>query len=211
MAQGIKRMAIAGVDEVGRGALFGPVVAGAVMLSKAHIKNLTALGVTDSKKLSPRRRVLLFNEICQSSLSCAVGLASVAEIDRINILQASLLAMDRAIARLSPSPTLCLVDGNQRIPTLEIPQETIVKGDESSIEIASASILAKVWRDRLISRMAKRFPHYDLASNKGYGTQKHRDALQQWGPSRYHRLSFKPCQISGSSSQNIDESSVPKS
>ena len=186
----------AGIDEVGRGALFGPVVAAAVILSEAHAERLVQLGVTDSKKISAQRREVLFEDIQQSSIACAIGLASVAEIDRLNILQASLLAMKRAIARLSHAPTLCLVDGNQTIPNLTIPQETIIKGDESSLAIASASILAKVWRDRLITRMAQRFPQYDLASNKGYGTKKHRDAIRQWGPSRYHRLSFKPCQVS---------------
>ncbi|MEM9215928.1 MAG: ribonuclease HII [Cyanobacteria bacterium P01_F01_bin.150] len=187
---------IAGIDEVGRGALFGPVVAGAVILAPAQMKQLAQQGVTDSKKLSAQRREILFKDILQSSTACAIGLASVAEIDRINILQASLLAMKRAIARLSCKPTLCLVDGNQLIPNLAIPQESIVKGDESSLAIASASIIAKVWRDRLIIRMAQRFPQYDLMSNKGYGTQKHRDAIQKLGPCRYHRLSFKPCQVS---------------
>lgn len=207
MTQTLGKLQVAGVDEVGRGALFGPVVAGAVILSEAHTKRLVSLGVTDSKKLSPRQRNFLFDEICQSSLCCAIGLASVAEIDRINILQASLLAMKRAIARLSLRPTLCLVDGNQQIPKLAIPQETIIKGDKASLDIAAASILAKVWRDRLMGRMAKRFPHYDLASNKGYGTKKHRDAIQKWGTSRYHRLSFKPCQIASFAPQRADQSS----
>ena len=187
---------IAGVDEVGRGALFGPVVAGAVILSDAQAEKLAQLGVADSKKVSPRLRESLFDDIQHSSIACAVGLASVAEIDRLNILQASLLAMKRSIDRLSCVPNLCLIDGNQTIPHLTIPQKTIIKGDESSLVIAAASILAKVWRDRLITRMAERFPQYDLASNKGYGTTKHRDAIRKWGASRYHRLSFKPCQVS---------------
>ena len=198
---------VAGVDEVGRGALFGPVVAGAVILSEAQAKHLSELGVTDSKKISPQRRAILFDEIRESSIACAVGLASVAEIDRLNILQASLLAMKRSIARLSCTPTLCLIDGNKAIPNLDIPQETIIKGDESSLAIASASIIAKVWRDRLIIQMAQRFPQYDLASNKGYGTKKHRDAIHKWGASRYHRLSFKPCQVSIDSSKKADPSS----
>ena len=185
---------IAGVDEVGRGALFGPVVAGAVILSPKQAQQLAQHGVTDSKKISAQLREALFDDIRHSSIACAIGLASVAEIDRINILQASLLAMRRAIARLSSPPSLCLIDGNHTIPNLDIPQKTIIKGDESSLAIASASIIAKVWRDRLITRMGQRFPQYDLASNKGYGTQKHRNAIRQWGASRYHRLSFKPCQ-----------------
>lgn len=198
---------VAGVDEVGRGALFGPVVAGAVILSEPQAQQLSELGVTDSKKLSPQRREVLFDEIRQSSVACAVGLASAAEIDRLNILQASLLAMKRSIARLPCTPTLCLIDGNKAIPDLDIPQETIIKGDESSLAIASASIIAKVWRDRLIIRMAQRFPQYDLAANKGYGTKKHRDAIRKWGASRYHRLSFKPCQVSINSSKESNPSS----
>lgn len=185
---------IAGVDEVGRGALFGPVVAGAVILSQSQSEILAKRGVTDSKRLSARTRQTLFDDILKTSVSCAVGLSSVAEIDRINILQASLLAMKRSVSRLSPKPTLCLVDGNQLIPDLDIPQETIIRGDSSSVSIAAASIVAKVWRDRLIIRMARNYPEYDLASNKGYGTRSHREAIAIWGPSRYHRRSFKPCQ-----------------
>ncbi|NET47704.1 MAG: ribonuclease HII [Merismopedia sp. SIO2A8] len=185
---------IAGVDEVGRGALFGPVVAAAVMLPLQQVDPLVQLGVTDSKKLSPHHREELFGHICSAAIACRVGMASVAEIDRMNILQASLLAMKRAVVRLSPSPRLCLVDGNQSISGLTIPQHTLVKGDQRSLHIAAASIVAKVWRDRLITRMARRFPNYDLASNKGYGTQKHREAVTKFGTSRYHRQSFKPCQ-----------------
>ncbi|MGB3612844.1 MAG: ribonuclease HII, partial [Elainellaceae cyanobacterium] len=130
--------------------------------------------------------------ICALSV-CAIGVASVREIDRINILQASLLAMRRAVHRLAMPPTYCLVDGNQRIPELGIAQKTLVKGDQRSLIIAAASIVAKVWRDRLIVRLAKTYPQYDLASNKGYGTPKHRAGLNAVGLTRYHRRSFRTC------------------
>ncbi|MEB3233536.1 MAG: ribonuclease HII [Leptolyngbyaceae bacterium] len=186
---------VAGVDEVGRGALFGPVVAAAVMLTPNHGQQLLDLGLTDSKKLTAKQRDYLFDYICQGAIACRVGLASVAEIDRLNILQASLLAMKRAVMGLSPLPRHCLVDGNQPIPHLSLSQQTIVKGDQLALPIAAASVVAKVWRDRLITRMADRFPGYGLASNKGYGTQSHRNAISTIGLSRYHRRSFKPCQI----------------
>ncbi|MBW4691277.1 MAG: ribonuclease HII [Lyngbya sp. HA4199-MV5] len=186
---------VAGVDEVGRGALFGPVVAAAVILSPESAMNLAQAGVTDSKLLSPERRLVLAKEILASAVAAQVRYASVWEIDRLNILQASLLAMKRAILRLSVVPDLCLVDGNQRIPGLSIPQETLVKGDQRSLAIASASILAKVWRDHLITRLASKYPQYDLAANKGYGTPAHRAALHVHGLSRWHRRSFSPCRL----------------
>ncbi|NJO77395.1 MAG: ribonuclease HII [Cyanobacteria bacterium RM1_2_2] len=186
---------IAGVDEVGRGALFGPVVAAAVILPANVMTPLIQAGVADSKQLSPKHRQILAQHIQTSALTCKIGIASVREIDRFNILQASLLAMRRAIARLQPQPQICLIDGNQRIPDLVIPQQTIVQGDCKSISIAAASIVAKVWRDQLIVRLAARYPGYDLAANKGYGTAKHRQALQQLGVSRQHRRSFSPCHL----------------
>lgn len=186
---------IAGVDEVGRGALFGPVVAAAVILSDEAIEQLVAQGMTDSKKLSPRRRLLLMKQIRELATGFRVGMASVYEIDRLNILQASLLAMRRAVLGLPSTPQFCLVDGNQRIPNLLVQQRTVIKGDQSEPAIAAASILAKVWRDQLIVRLAQRYPGYDLASNKGYGSAKHRQALQELGPTRQHRLSFAPCQV----------------
>ncbi|MBD2260297.1 ribonuclease HII [Pseudanabaena sp. FACHB-2040] len=185
----------AGVDEVGRGALFGPVVAAAVILSDASACELISLGVRDSKQLSPTRRQVLAVAIQQLAVDCKIGLASVQEIDRLNILQASLLAMKRAILQLDPAPSLCLIDGNQRVPDLPMSQQTIVKGDQQNCAIAAASILAKVWRDTLITRLASRYPGYDLAANKGYGSLKHRQALATLGPSPQHRLSFRPCQI----------------
>ncbi|NEP16527.1 MAG: ribonuclease HII [Leptolyngbya sp. SIO4C1] len=186
---------VAGVDEVGRGALFGPVVAAAVILPESALQSLQLAGVTDSKRLSANRRTQLSLQIQAAATSCCVGYASVREIDRINILQASLLAMRRAVLRLQPRPTRCLVDGNQLIPALDIAQEAWVKGDQRSLAIAAASIVAKVWRDALIVRLAQRYPGYDLAANKGYGSAKHRAALQTLGPSQQHRQSFKPCQL----------------
>ena len=186
---------VAGIDEVGRGALFGPVVAGAVILSDEAACQLTALGVQDSKRLSAKQRSTLYPMIRARAVDCKVAVASVAEIDRLNILQASLLAMARAVGKLSPQPMLCLVDGNQPIPSLGIPQETLVKGDQSSCAIAAASIVAKVWRDRLIIRLDRRYPGYDLAANKGYGSRNHRLAIQQLGVSAQHRKSFRTCQV----------------
>lgn len=191
---------VAGVDEVGRGSLFGPVVAAAVILSSEAESKLRQAGVKDSKQLSAARRLALAEQIQTMAVDCQIAAASVREIDRLNILQAALLAMRRAILKLKPQPGLCLVDGNQRIPALEIPQQTIIKGDQRQLAIAAASILAKVWRDTLMVRLAQNYPNYDLAANKGYGSPKHRLALQQFGPSAQHRRSFRPCQggIAGS-------------
>jgi ribonuclease HII len=186
---------VAGVDEVGRGCLFGPVVAAAVILSDDGLAYLSNIGVTDSKLLTAKKRVNLSQEIKKVAVNYQIALASVYEIDRYNILQATFLAMRRAIKRLEPQPNLVLVDGNQRIPHLAIQQETMIKGDQISVEIAAASIIAKVWRDELISRLDKYYPGYDLANNKGYGTKKHRDALAQYGHTRQHRQSFAPCQV----------------
>lgn len=186
---------VAGVDEVGRGALFGPVVAAAVILSADAASSLAEAGVTDSKLLSAERRLVLATQIRACAVAYRISYASVREIDRLNILQASLLAMKRAVLRLSVTPELCLIDGNQRIPGLALPQQTLVKGDQRSLAIASASILAKVWRDALITRLAAKYPQYHLASNKGYGTPAHRVALQQHGLTNWHRRSFSPCNL----------------
>jgi ribonuclease HII len=186
-------IAIAGVDEVGRGCLFGPVVAAAVVLAPAASEQLQALGVTDSKSLSAARREQLVPSIQTLATGYALGLATVHDIDRLNILQASLLAMKRAVNRLHLPPDLCLVDGNQRIPQLGVPQRTVVQGDRLHTEIAAASILAKVWRDRLLVRLDRRYPGYHLARNKGYGSAAHRLALQTLGPTPQHRRSFRGC------------------
>ena len=186
---------VAGVDEVGRGALFGPVVAAAVILPASTLPQLAIIGVKDSKQLSRLRRLKLAQEIQRLALDWRIGYATSYEIDQINILQASLLAMKRAVLKLKVQPNICLVDGNQSLPDLAIPQQTMVKGDERSLEIAAASVVAKVWRDELVIRFAAKYPNYDLVANKGYGTERHRLALQQYGPSRLHRISFSPCRV----------------
>ncbi|MBW4481664.1 MAG: ribonuclease HII [Tildeniella torsiva UHER 1998/13D] len=184
---------IAGVDEVGRGCLFGPVVAAAVVLSPQSGEQLLMLGVTDSKCLSVARRESLVEPIQRLATDYALGLATIHDIERLNILHASLLAMTRALCRLSTPPDLCLIDGNQPIRNLGLPQQTVVQGDRTHTEIAAASILAKVWRDRLIVRLDRRYPGYHLARNKGYGSAAHRLALQTLGPTPQHRRSFKGC------------------
>lgn len=184
---------IAGVDEVGRGALFGPVVAAAVILPGDAWQVLMASGINDSKKLSPTSRMRLRDQICQLAIDWRIGFATTAEIDQLNILQATLLAMKRSVHKLHLVPELCLVDGNQPIKDLTLPQQTMVKGDSLSLHIAAASIVAKVWRDDLITRLAVKYPVYDLAQNKGYGSKKHLMALQQYGPSPLHRRSFRGC------------------
>ncbi len=181
---------IAGIDEVGRGCLFGPVVAAAVILPLDILPQLLTAKVNDSKQLSPQKRAKLAVLINQLALDCKIGFATVAEIDNINILKATLLAMKRAIYKLKIPPELCLIDGNQKIPDLGINQETIIKGDQRSLLIASASIMAKVWRDDLIIRLGKKYPEYDLANNKGYGTKKHLLGIQQHGLTPLHRKSF---------------------
>ncbi len=186
---------IAGVDEVGRGCLFGPVVAAAVILPNDALPTLVAAEIKDSKKLSSLRRSKLAQQICAAAIDWKIGFASTAEIDQMNILQATLLAMKRAVLKLKVQPALCLVDGNQLIKDLVLPQQTIVKGDERSLAIAAASIVAKVWRDDLVLRLACKYPMYDLQRNKGYGSQKHLLALQKYGPSPLHRKSFRPCQV----------------
>ncbi len=154
-----------------------------------------AAGIKDSKKLSSSRRTQLAQQICRLAIDWKIGFASTAEIDQMNILQATLLAMKRAVLKLKVQPALCLIDGNQSVKDLLMPQQTIVKGDERSLTIASASIVAKVWRDDLVLRLASKYPMYDLAHNKGYGSQQHLLALQQYGSSPLHRKSFRPCQM----------------
>jgi ribonuclease HII len=177
---------IAGVDEAGRGPLAGPVVSAAVILSP----DFQGEGVTDSKKLSPAKRDLLYARICEQALSVGVGIADHDEIDRINILQASLLSMNRAVGQLAQTPDYLLIDGIFRI-SCPIPQEPIKKGDSLSISIAAASIVAKVTRDRIMDAFHDEFPHYGFRLHKGYPTQRHREALAEHGPSPIHRKTFK--------------------
>lgn len=178
---------VAGVDEVGRGPLCGPVVAAAVILNP----NRPIIGLADSKKLTVKRREALFEEICQCAIGWSVAQASVEEIDQLNILQATLLAMQRAVTGLSVQPKLALIDGN-RCPILSMPANAIIKGDATVPSIAAASILAKVTRDRMMKELDEFYPGYDLAKHKGYPTVAHLDALNRLGPSPIHRSSFAP-------------------
>ena len=190
----IANFPVAGVDEVGRGCLFGDVVAAAVILPSDRLVELEQLGVTDSKKLSPKRREQLDLIIQEVAIAYAIGHASAMEIDEMNILAASLLAMERAIAQLQPQPNHCLIDGNQLLRfklIAPIPQTTVIKGDSLSVSIAAASIVAKVWRDHQMVELAEVYKGYDLATNKGYGTTKHREAIAKLGYSDLHRKSFK--------------------
>jgi ribonuclease HII len=178
---------VAGVDEAGRGPLAGPVVAAAVILDD----RFAISGLADSKKLSPRRREALFDEIRAKALCCSIAQASVEEIDRLNILQATLLAMRRAVMGLRLPPKLVLVDGN-RLPVLDVRAEAIVKGDAKVPAISAASILAKVSRDRWCLEYHQQFPHYGFDQHKGYGTADHLAALRLHGPCPQHRRTFKP-------------------
>ena len=177
----------AGVDEAGRGPLAGPVVAAAVILDDLN----PIRGLNDSKKLTAKRREALFDEIRARALCFAIAEASVQEIDQINILQATMLAMKRAVEALRLPPKLVLVDGN-RLPTLSIRSEAIVQGDALVPVISAASILAKVHRDRLCEAMHQRYPLYGFDQHKGYGTAQHMAALQAHGPSECHRMTFAP-------------------
>ena len=178
---------VAGVDEAGRGPLAGPVVAAAVILDERQ----PIQGLADSKKLSAKRREALFDEIRAKVLCCSIAQASVEEIDALNILQATLLAMRRAVLGLRLPPKLVLVDGN-RLPVLDIRSEAIVKGDEKVPCISAASILAKVTRDRWCKQYHVEFPQYGFDQHKGYGTAEHLAALRQNGACPQHRKTFRP-------------------
>ena len=178
---------IAGVDEVGRGCIAGPVTAAAVILDPQNIPT----GLNDSKKLSLKNREKLFHVI-QNTCTFCVAHSSAKEIDQINILQASLLSMKRAIEGLRTKPDLVLIDGNKSPENLESRTETIIKGDSKSFSIAAASIVAKITRDRIMSRLDKEFPGYDWSQNVGYPTKFHKSAILNIGITPYHRRSFKP-------------------
>ena len=178
---------VAGVDEAGRGPLAGPVMAAAVILDDRR----PIVGLADSKKISPRRREALFDEIRAKALCCSIAEASVEEIDALNILQATMLAMRRAVMGLRLPPKLVLVDGN-RLPVLDIRAEAIVKGDDKVPAISAASILAKVSRDRWCQDYHQQFPQYGFDQHKGYGTAEHLAALRLHGPCPQHRRTFKP-------------------
>ena len=176
---------ICGVDEAGRGPLAGPVCAAAVILPRG----LVIEGLNDSKKLSEKKRDALFDVIKESAVSYGIAFASVEEIESMNILSATMLAMNRAISQLSPKPQLALIDGN-RNKEIEIESQCVVKGDSRCADIAAASILAKVTRDRYMLQMADKYPEYHFEKHKGYGTKLHYEALREYGPSEIHRMSF---------------------
>jgi ribonuclease HII len=178
---------IAGVDEAGRGPLAGPVVAAAVILDDLN----PIAGLADSKKLTALKREKLFDEIKAKALCCSIAEASVEEIDQLNILQATMLAMRRAVEGLRLKPTKVLVDGN-RLPVLDILAEAIVKGDSKVPAISAASILAKVHRDRWCEQLHQQYPQYGFDQHKGYGTELHLKALQAHGATPWHRRSFSP-------------------
>ena len=178
---------VAGVDEAGRGPLAGPVVAAAVILD--DLKPI--VGLNDSKKLTEKRREKLYDEILAKALCCSIAEASVQEIDTLNILQATLLAMRRAVDGLRLKPVKVLVDGN-RLPVLDVRAEAIVQGDALVPAISAASILAKVHRDRMCAQLHAQYPQYGFDRHKGYGTAEHLQALAEHGPSPWHRRRFSP-------------------
>jgi len=180
---------VAGVDEVGRGPLVGDVVTAAVILDP----NNPIVGLTDSKKLSEKKRQLLFPEIKEKALAWSIGRCSPAEIDELNILQATMVAMQRAVAGLSVQPEHVFIDGN-RCPALPMAAEAIVKGDLRVAEISAASILAKVVRDAEMEELDQRYPEYGFAQHKGYPTKAHMEKLAELGPTEEYRKSFKPVQ-----------------
>jgi len=181
---------VAGIDEAGRGPLAGPVVAAAVILPPGYEHP----EINDSKKLSFRQRVRLYGIIQRDAISIGIGLCEASLIDRVNILQAALLAMREAVLELLPCPDCLLIDGLNRID-LSIPQATIIRGDSRSVSVAAASIIAKVSRDRLMEMYHRQFPQYNFLQNKGYGTREHREAILKFGRCKIHRRSFRVPEI----------------
>jgi ribonuclease HII len=190
---------LAGVDEVGRGPLAGPVVAACVILPK----DIVLPGVDDSKKLTRMKREKLFEQIMETSLEVGIGIVPEKTIDKLNILNASLKAMWTAVKKLKTSPQFVLVDGNQKIPNLLFPQMAIVKGDSKSVSIASASIVAKVTRDKIMHNYHKKYPQFCFADNKGYCTKSHLEALREFGPCKIHRKSFKTIKLLETNQMNF--------
>lgn len=177
---------VCGVDEAGRGPLAGPVCAAAVILPE----NCEIPGLNDSKKLSEKKRGELFEIITERAVSCAVAFGTLEEIEKFNILNATFMAMNRAVSALKIPADFALIDGNRKPTGLEIPCETVVKGDGKSCSIAAASILAKVTRDRLLLEYDSLYPQYGFAKHKGYGTKAHYEAIREYGACPVHRLSF---------------------
>ncbi len=187
----LKYHSVAGVDEVGRGPLAGPVVAAAVMFERGYTPTRALQSVSDSKKLAPSVRLELAAAIRAEALAVGIGVVDVETIDKLNILNATFLAMTRAIEQLSPRPDFLLIDGNRFKSTLAIPFQTIVKGDSKIFSIAAASILAKVHRDSLMIALDAQFPEYHFAQHFGYPTPEHLEAICKYGRCAIHRRSFK--------------------
>ena len=188
---------VAGIDEAGRGPLAGPVVAGAVVILNKNLPQELLLSLDDSKKLSPATREKLYNLLYEQqkmeNLLIGVGEASAQEIDDINILQATFLAMKRAFMALAEKPTAALVDGNQHPKDFPVPTQTVIKGDSLSYSIAAASIIAKVTRDRYMAELAEKYPYFGFEKNAGYGTKVHLEGLKSYGAIEgVHRFSFNP-------------------
>ena len=177
---------ICGVDEAGRGPLAGPVCAAAVILPEGAV----IAGLDDSKKLTEKKREKLYDIIKQTAVAYSVAYGTLEEIETVNILEATYLAMNRAIEGLSVKPDFALIDGNRVPRGIKIPCETIVKGDSKSMSVAAASVLAKVTRDRLMLEYDKKYPEYNFKKHKGYGTKEHTELIKQYGPCEIHRLSF---------------------
>ncbi len=177
---------VCGIDEAGRGPLAGPVHAAAVILPIG----LEIEGLNDSKKLTEKKREQLFDVICEKAIDYSIGIATEKEIDEINILNATFLAMHRAVEGLKIKPDYALIDGNQYPKIPFVTEETVVKGDAKSMSIAAASILAKVSRDRFMLEKAKEYPEYCFEKHKGYGTKVHYEAIKEFGPSPIHRMTF---------------------
>ncbi len=177
---------IAGIDEAGRGPLAGPVVSAAVILPASF----EVTGINDSKKITPKKRSYLYVEICRHALATATGIVDSVEIDKINILQATLLSMSKAVKNLAVRPDTLLIDGTFTIPS-DLPQTTITKGDSLSISIAAASIIAKVTRDRLLQKYDSTYPQFGFAKHKGYPVKAHKEAIKKFGPCPIHRRTFK--------------------
>ncbi|MFT4045461.1 MAG: ribonuclease HII [Solimonas sp.] len=199
---------VAGIDEAGRGCLAGPVYAAAVILGKGH----GIRGLDDSKKLRPAERESLFEQIRRRAVAFAIARAELEEIERLNILHATMLAMQRAVAALQPAPLHCLVDGNRLPPQLPCGAEAVVDGDAIHAPIMAASILAKVARDREMQRLDADYPGYGFARHKGYGTPDHLAALRRLGVCALHRLSFAPCaqpDLFAADPQAADASTTP--
>lgn len=177
---------ICGVDEAGRGPLAGPVCAAAVILPEGAVIE----GLDDSKKLTEKKREGLYDIIKQTAVAYSVAYGTLEEIETVNILEATYLAMNRAIEGLNVKPDFALIDGNRVPRGIKIPCETIVKGDSKSMSVAAASVLAKVTRDRLMLEYDKKYPEYNFKKHKGYGTKEHTELIKQYGPCEIHRLSF---------------------